>query len=240
MKQRIQMIGVLFTVASAGLAMGCGCSSESSRLAPVREVIIDQPQCAIERPVAVREFTTCVTESGSGFNFWSPFRAVGSVISAPFVAVGHALSPSDRYAEPVGERLGGYTSYPDVAYQQERSIRYSQRLMPVGERFTTTRIIHREPILQPVGERFITVKRYHQTMSPVGERYKSTRIIHKNTLLQPVGKWSTMSTAKHHKKMLKPVGEQLTGKSIHSKTLLKPMDKKRATSEKQQATNKLM
>lgn len=218
MKQRIQWIGSLFTIASAGVALGCGCAVERTRLAPVREVIVQQPrcemvrpQCVIVRPAPVAESTTCLREPGTGFNLWTPFRTVGRVISAPFVAVGHALSP-DRTIEPVGE-LG---DYPTVTYRRELSSSYSnQALMPVGERVIVRRsilqpvgeqvIVHRT--LQPVGERFITERRYRPSMlTPVGERYWSEQRYHK-THLRPVGE-RFIFEKRYHKTHLRPVGEQ--------------------------------
>jgi len=190
MKPRIQWIAALFTAASAGLAFGafgCGYSTETIRLAPVREMVVEQP---------------------SSLSWGTPFHAVGSVISAPFVALGNAFSPSVRYVEPVGERL----TYP-VTYHRTWVSRQSTMLMPVGERFTTVKtvkIIRSKTLLKPVGERFITVKHHHKTMlKPVGERFTTVKIIRsKRLLLEPVGE--RITTIKYIKMapVLEPVGER--------------------------------
>lgn len=184
MKLGIQWIAALATVASAGLASGCGYSSESVRIAPVRELIVEQPSTP---------------------NWGTPFHVVGGLISAPFVALGNAFTPSDRVVEPVGERL----TYSTATYQHRWSSRSSSTmLMPVGERFTTVKIIRSKPLLKPVGERFITVKRHHKTMlKPVGERFITVKRYHK-TLLEPVGE--RITTIKYIKMapVLEPVGER--------------------------------
>jgi len=169
MKQRIPLLTALVAVASTGMALGCGCST--TRLTPVRELIVQQP-------------STCLMETRSSVDWGAPFRAVGSVISAPFVAIGSALSPSERYVEPVGERLV-YT----------RPLYRSTTLMPVGERFTTVKIIRSRTLLEPVGERFIITKKhcYSKSLKPVGERLLIT---------------------KHHTKMLKPVGEKFISHKV--------------------------
>ena len=184
MKQRIPLLTALVAVASTGIALGCGCSS--TRLAPVRELIVQQP-------------STCLMETRSTVDWGAPFRAVGSVISAPFVAIGSAFSPSERYVEPVGERL----VYTRPLYYR------STTLMPVGERFTTVKIIRSRTLLEPVGERFIITKKhcYSKSLKPVGERFLIT---------------------KHHTKMLKPVGEKL----ITHKVMLKPGQNLRVYSQK--------
>jgi len=178
MKPRISCMAALLTVASTGIAMGFGCSYETTRIEPVREVIIQQP-------------STYVMESRTTLDWGAPFRAVGGIVSAPFVALGSAFSPSERYVEPVGER------------------------------FTTVRIIRHRTMLEPVGERFVTVKRYHKTLlMPVGERLITVKRYHKATL-RPVGE--KFIIWKHHQKaMLKPVGE----KTSIQKTSLKWSPKK--------------
>jgi len=182
MKRRIQWIAALFTAASAGLAMGYSCSSETLLLTPVRErIIVEQP---------------------SSLNWGTPFHALGSVVSAPFVALGNAFSgPSVRYVEPVGERL---TTYQRTWVTQ----RSSTMLMPVGERFTTVKIIRSKPLLQPVGERFIIVKHHKTMLKPVGERFLK---------------------GKHHKMLLKPVGERFTTVTRYQKVLLEPVGEKITT-----------
>ena len=224
MKQRIPLIGALLTVASAGLAMGCGCASERPRLAPVREMIVERSQCVVEkqqcivqRPLAVREYT-CAAESRPDFG--APFRTIGHVFSAPFIALGNAFSPSDRYIAPVGERFGNYST---VEYEKVRTIHTRRMLRPVGERFITSQVILTEPDLQPVGERFITVKRYHKAkLHPVGERSMLWKSYHKTTL-KPVGERS-ITLKRYQKAKLQPVGEQFI--SGQRKVMLKQQQKK--------------
>ena len=206
MKQRIPMIAALMTVASAGVALGCGCSSQSVRLQPVREII-------------VQKSSTCVMEPQSSVDWGAPFRTVGNVISAPFVAIGNAFTPSERYVAPVGERF--VTTYPTY---RERLVYESPTLMPVGERFTTVKIIRHRTLLQPVGERFIITKRYYKTtLRPVGERFT---VVRHHKMLKPVGE--KFIIVKHHK-MLKPVGEQLTTEKRYHKTMLKPVGQHQTT-----------
>ena len=179
--KKIQWIVALFTAASAGLAMGYdSCYTETLRLAPVRErMIVEQP---------------------SSVNWGTPFHVVGNVISAPFVALGNALSP--RYVEPVGERL----TYPVTTYHRTWVTRQSM-LLPVGERFTTVKIIRSKTL--PVGERFITVKHHHKTMlKPVGERFKTVKIIRSKTMLEPVGERITTIKYIRMAPVLEPVGER--------------------------------
>lgn len=130
MKPRIQWVATLVIAASAGMAFGCGCPT---RLAPVRERFV---------------------EERSTLDWGAPFRTVGTVISAPFVALGDALSPSDRYIEPVGERM---------TYRSTWTRSHTQTLMPVGERVVTVKHHHKR-MLKPVGERIIvrTTRVYSQ------------------------------------------------------------------------------
>ncbi len=178
MKSRLQWIVVLFTVVSTGMAMGYSCSTRY--VAPVRERIV------VEEP--------------SSLSWGTPFYAVGSVISAPFVALGNALSPS--YAEPVGERF-----YPTSTYHHAWIRPSETRLMPVGERFTTVKVIRSRPM--PVGERIITVRHhYHKTMlKPVGERFRTVKIVRTRTMLEPVGERTIIRTTRMMP-VLEPVGER--------------------------------
>ena len=190
MKQRIPILTALVAVASSGIAWGCGCSYHTTtRIEPVRELIVQQR-------------STCLMEPRSTVDWGAPFRFVGNVVSAPFVAIGSALSPSERYIEPVGERL----VYSRPVYQERWTSRHM--LLPVGERFTTVKIIRSRTLLEPVGERFLITKKHYtcKTLKPVGERF---------------------ITVKHHK-MLKPVGEKLT---TH-KVMLKPGQNIRIYSQK--------
>ena len=173
MKIGKQWIAALFMAASSGLAWGFVCSSETVLVSPVREYVVEQPSP----------------------NWGTPFHVIGNVISAPFVALGNAFSPSTRYVEPVGERFTTRTYY-------------HTRLMPVGERFTTVKIIRSRSALMPVGERFTTVKTYHKKMlKPVGERFITVKSHHK-AMLNPVGE--KITTIKYIKMtpVLEPVGER--------------------------------
>ena len=205
MKQKIHLITGLVTLASAGLAFGCGCSLEGPRLQPVREVIVQQQ-------------TTCAMESTSSLDWGAPFRTVGHVISAPFVAIGSAFSPSDRYVEPVGEQLTTCPGY----YQREYT---RTRLMPVGERFTTVKVI-REPMLQPVGERFTTVKviRHEPILEPVSEQILWRKHHHHIKVIKPVGE-RFISEKRYHRTMLHPVSERFTTEKRYHKTI-KPVGEK--------------
>ncbi len=179
-QQRIQCIAALFTIASAGLALGCGCSS--ARLEPVREVIVQQRS------------TTCLMEPSSTVDWGAPFRTIGHVIAAPFVALGSAFTPS--YTEPVAEQ----TYCPSYR---------STMLAPVGERFTTVKTIRTSTMLEPVGERFITERSYYRSTLPVGERTVIIKHHHHKKMLKPVGEQFT-SGKRYQKTMLKPVGEKHT------------------------------
>ena len=159
------------------------CYTETVRIAPVRETIVQQP---------------------SSIDWGTPFRAVGSVVSAPFVALGNALSP--RYVEPVGERL---ITYPRVSYYHPRVTSYSRStLMPVGERFTTVRVIRNGTMLEPVGERFVTLKHHKTMLKPIGERTTMKRHHHKKMMLKPVGERIITTTYIKRTPVLEPVGER--------------------------------
>lgn len=197
MKPRIPCIAAVITMASAGVAMAFYCPSE--RLEPVREVLV-QP-------------STCLMEPSTTLDWGAPFRTAGRVISAPFVALGSAFSPSERYVEPVGER-----------FTTVRIIRQRTVLEPVGEQCITLKRYHKT-LLQPVGEQFITVRRYHKTLlQPVGERFISVKRYHKATL-RPVGE-KTILWKHHQKAMLKPVGEQFKTQKYLKKPMLKPVGEK--------------
>ncbi len=210
---RIQLIGTLFTVASAGLAFGCGCSSETVRVRPVRECIIKQPSCIVERPLAVRELNTCPMPERR-LDLLAPFRTVGHIVSAPFVAVGRTFSPSDNYIAPVGERLDYDTFSYENQWAEPRT-----RLMPVGERFTTVRT-YRTSDLSPVGERYISVKKHHRMLRPVGEEFVTVKS-HRKAMLRPVGE-EFITVKGHRKAMLRPVGERtFSTKSYQHQKMLK-------------------
>ena len=232
MKQRMQWIAALFTAASASLAMagpgfgfyngGCACPSDRVvRLEPVREVIVKQQFLAVQRPLVVKQ-TTCLMEPRSSNLSWgTPFHAAGSVISAPFVALGNTFSPSR--VEPVGERLSSY----DNTWTRSSRVtwRSEPMLMPVGERFTTVKYIRSKPLLVPVGER-ITVKKIHhhkKMLKPVGERFTTVKTYHK-TILQPVGERFTTIRYIKTQPLLEPVGERvITTRRILMRPVLEPI-----------------
>ena len=139
---------------AASATVAFGCCYTTTRVQPVREMIVEQPS--------------------SSLDWGAPFRAVGNVVSAPFVALGNAFSPSDRYIEPVGERL----SYPVTTYRRTWMSR--SELRPVGERFTTVKIIRHKTVLEPVGEKITTIKyiKMAPVLEPVGERtiIRTTRV----------------------------------------------------------------
>jgi len=203
MKQRIQLLSVVLTVASTGLAFGCGCSSGVSRVQPVRELIIEKPSYTLA-PVAER-VTTCSTVTYQN-------KCIGSDLML--------LPIGDRYRTwktahdamfapaPVGERV-----IIEKSYQ-------SEMLPPVSEQLITVKTYHKT-LLKPVGERIIIEKSYHKGMiRPVGERFttlKSHRVI-----LKPVGERS-LHVKGYHKTMLKPVGEKGTIIKSQKVWLKKPM-----------------
>lgn len=212
MKLTKYLIGTLFTVVSAGLAFGCGCSTQSARLEPVREMTI-------------RESSTCLAEPARKFDFWAPFQKAGHVISTPFVAMGRAFSPSDSDLAPVGERLD-----PTIVTYETSSLR-SKALIPVGERITTIRTkTYKTVDLQPVGERVIVRRDFCPSdLPPVSER-----ILIRNSCpspdLQPVGELLVLKKSGYYKTHLQPVGERhLVVKKIHHQKMLKPVGEKRFT-----------
>lgn len=215
MKQKVQWIVGLFTIASTGLALGCGCASERPRLQPVREVIIQQQ-------------TTCAMEPTSRLDWGAPFRTVGHVISAPFVAIGNAFTPSERYTEPVGERLMTCPGYYERSYT-------STRLMPVGEQYSTVRI-QRERILEPVSEQYTTVRIIQSNLLPVGERVKWVKKHHHHrTMIKPVGE-RFIYEKRFHQGRLQPTGERFIMEKRYHKTTLKPVGEKKTIQKSYQKT----
>ncbi|MEI6561034.1 MAG: hypothetical protein WCO68_03000 [Verrucomicrobiota bacterium] len=228
MKQTTQWIAALFTVASAGLAMGCGCSTEKVRLEPVRERIVEQKICAIQQPILISR-TSYVTETPSR-TFWvapskeNPAYVIGNVFTAPFRAItGRSLGEPDvlssynyreRLLEPVGERFTTMKSTSCNCAKKHCMTKkvtfHSQTLLPVGERLTTVKVIRTTPLLQPVGEQCMDLKVVHvkPVLMPGGEQCSNLRIIHSKPLLMPVGE--KISTIRYLKMqpVLAPVGEQ--------------------------------
>jgi len=205
MKQTTQWIAALFMVASAGLAMGCGCSSGNVRLEPVREQFIQSNTCAVQQPVLINR-TSYVTETPSR-TFWvapskeNPAYVIGNVFTAPFRALtGRSLGQPDIVAsynysesllEPVGERIVTKTSLKcGKKHHMLKKVTFHSEsmLMPVGERLTNVKVIRTTPLLMPVGEQLTTVKIIHKPLLvPVGERITTIRHIEMQPVLQPVG-----------------------------------------------------
>ena len=189
-------MAAIVVAASASLATaepyysssGCGCLEKKIvRLQPVREMVVERRLYTVERPLPVGE-STCLMEPRTTVDWGAPFRTVGHVVSAPFIALGNAFSPSEQVIEPVGERFNTVTTYSTVTYRHKKHLtKWNEpMLMPVGERFTTVKIIRHKKMLEPVGERFTTVKVIHHKrfLEPVGER---TIIVRKTQILEPVG-----------------------------------------------------
>jgi len=142
MNYKTQCLAVLFTTASAALAMACGPTYSCTRLAPVRERVI---------------MDSCPYSSYSTWSEPSPSlgSAIGSVITAPFRLVGGTLVWT-------GRALGGGFNPAPVG---ERVIITKRSMSPVGERFITTqRFHHRRHMLRPVGEKTIVKK--HTFLKP--------------------------------------------------------------------------
>lgn len=201
----MQWIAALFTAASATLALagpgstiygpygadgtygGFGPYSRCLRLEPVGERVIEQ-RVVYSRP-------SCAMNSCAWSEPSTPGQVLGNVITAPFRLVGSGLSWT-------GRTLSG----------QPAVIGYRDNLEPVGERFTTVRVIRHRQILEPVGERFTTVRviRSQPMLEPVGERFTTVRVIRHKTILQPVGERFTTVKVIRHKGMLEPIGEKVT------------------------------
>lgn len=189
MKQRIQLVAILFTVASAGLAFGCGCSSEKVRLQPVREQIIERNVCPVSQPV-VASRTAYVPECPSCY--WvppstsSPGYVIGNVLTAPFrLITGRSLGQPDvvksyTYSEPVGKRITTVTSHStthitNCGMTKKVTLHSESMLMPVGEQLTNVKVIRTKPLMEPVGEQITTIR--HVEMKPVLEPVSERTII---------------------------------------------------------------
>ena len=238
MKQKTQWIAALFTVASAGLALGCGCSMENVRLEPVRERIIQQNTCAIQQPILINR-TSYVTETPSR-SFWvapskeNPAYVISNVFTAPFRAItGRSLGQPDvlatynfreRLLEPVGERFTTVKSTScDLRKKHcltKKVTLHKELLMPVGERFTTVKMIRTTPLLTPVGEQYSSMKFVESKplLMPVGEQCSSLKVIHSNALLTPVGEKITTIRYLKMEPVLEPVGER----TIITRTYVNP------------------
>jgi len=211
MKQRTKWIVAVITAASASWAMagpGYACGG-CSNLIPVREQIVERNLCYVQQPVMIKR-TTCVLESSPRV-VWSepsnPGHVIGSVVSAPFRLVGNSLAWT-------GSTISG-----------DPYVRSSEFIEPVGERFTTVKVIRSRPLLQPVGEKITTVtttKKIHHKkhmlkkvtyfsspmLMPVGERVTTVKILHSKTLLEPVGEKITTTRYLKMRPVLEPVGER--------------------------------
>ena len=189
--------------------MGCGCSSERVRLEPVREQIIQTNDCSVQQPVLINR-TSYVTETPSR-TFWvapsreNPAYVIGNVLTAPFRALtGRSLGEPDvlssyNYAEPVGERITTVTSLKCGKHHMLKKVTLHRdsMLMPVGERYTTVKVIRTKPLLMPVGERFTTVRVIHKPLlQPVGERVTIIRRIQMKPVLEPVGERTILRTTR--------------------------------------------
>ena len=215
--------------------LNCGYYSE--RLQPVREQIVERKITYVQQPVMIKRTTTCVMEPRSAY--WSepvsPVAAVGNVIAAPFRLIGSGLAWTGRtlsggepayvgssraYIEPVGEQVTTVTTQSTMHHKYllrkhhlRKSLSYrSEVLMPVGERFTTTKVI-RSRTLEPVGERFTTMKvvRTRPILEPVGERFTTVKVIHTRPVLKPVGE--RIITTRHIR--MEPVGERVILRRIY-------------------------
>lgn len=178
MKARIQLVAVLFSVASAGLAMGCGCASERVRLEPVREQIVQTSACPVRQPVLshrtayVPECPSCRWVPPSTSN---PAYAIGNFVTAPFRFItGRSLGQPDvvrsyTYSEPAAQRVVTTTRakrhYNKCGQPTGKvTIIKDSMLEPVGERLTTVKVIRTKPmpvaescpiLAEPVAERTI-------------------------------------------------------------------------------------
>jgi len=194
MKHSIQLVAVLFTVASAGMAFGCGCSSTKVRVEPVREQIIQSSSCNISQPI-VSSRTTYVPECPSCY--WVPPKtdnaayAIGNVLTAPLrLVTGRSLGQPDvvsthSYLEPVGEKITKVTTsskrhFTKCGMTKKVTIRSESMLAPVGEQLTTVKVIRTKPMLMPVAEQITTVR--HIEMQPVLEPVSERVIIRRAPL----------------------------------------------------------
>jgi len=195
MKKRILLLAALFVAGSAGLAMGCGCSSAKVRLEPVREQIIAPTTCAIQQPV-ISHRTVYVPECSSCY--WvppstsHPAYVIGNVLTAPFRWVtGRSLGQPDIVrsydsVEPVGEKLTTITTMKTSHFNR------------CGDRLWTKKVTISDSMLAPVGERLTTVKviRLKPMTMPVAENLTTCRSIDMQPVLQPVGEKTVIKTTK--------------------------------------------
>ena len=235
MKQRMQWIAALVMAASSGLALaGPGCGDclymlKTARIEPVREIIVQRSLCTVQQPLVIKQESRYLMESPSRLT-WSepatPFHAIGNVVAAPFRLVGNGvawtgrqLSGSNELIEPqpayVGERLTTVTTLSKKSIHHKKhhmsktvTYRSDSMLLPVGERFTTVKVIRSKPLLEPVGERFTTVRviRSKPLLMPVGEKITTIRTIKMRPVLEPVGERTIIRTSRVFVKPLNSCG----------------------------------
>lgn len=239
MKQNCKWIAALFTAASATLAFGCGfggCGYTSYRAAPVGERVVytqTYPGYYYNSPSPGQVLGNVITAPFrlvGGALSWTGQALSGQpgylepvgeryttvhVIRQPAMIepVGERVTiiRHRTILEPVGERwvsggcnTCGLSSFNRCGYSSCNSC------MPVGERFTTVRVI-RHRMMEPVGERFITTRVIHHRtiLQPVGEKFTTVKVFRHGEMLSPIGERYT-KVIKHHRKtvMLRPVGER--------------------------------
>lgn len=239
MKQRIQCIAALFMAMSAGMASagpgsgpwgpfgtsgaygGYGPYAQrvSCDLEPVREVIMIRPTCIVQPRVIVRE-SSCLMESPR--TTWRPLNTIGNVVSTPFRAVGSTLAWT-------GRTLSGERAY--VA-SQPTYLGSRTYLAPVGERFTTTKVISSKRMLLPVGEKITTVTTYKKSFTHhkwSKKHHLSKSITYRSSSLLPVGEKITTVKYLHSKRMLQPVGERITTVKTYRSGWLQPVGERITT-----------
>ena len=189
-------MAILITVASTTVAMGCGCSSERVRVAPIREQIVSNtcmPQPAVTcQPIAATKRTVYVPESSSCYwvppSTTTPGYVIGNFFTAPFRWItGRSLGQPDivsshRYSELSTARVTTMTTKRISSPCGLKEITHkSTMLAPVGERITDVKVIKTTPMLQPVCEQMPTIHRVEvkTVLKPVAERtiIQTTRIM---------------------------------------------------------------
>lgn len=254
MKQSIQWIAAMIMAASSGLALagpGCGdCSYmlKTARIEPVREIIVQRSLCTVQQPLIIKEESKCLMGSPSRLT-WNdaatPFHALGNVAAAPFRMVGSGIAWTGRQfsgpsevieSQPayVGERfttitkVSKKTTHHKKHHMLYKKVTYSSSpaLLPVGERFTTVKVIRSKPLLEPVGEKITTVRviRNQPLLMPVGERFTTVRVIRSQPLLMPVGERFTTVKVIRTQPLLMPVGEKITTiRTLKLRPVLEPV-----------------
>lgn len=194
MKLRIQWLAVLITVASAGWAMGCGCS----RVAPVRELSYSSAQlqpvgeltsysCAKLEPIRERviERNTCAIPTSRTTVYkpeCSSCRWVSPDKNHPAYVIGNVLTAPFRFI--TGRELGQPDvvrtyNYSEPAAHQVTTVTNVKRHVNKCGQLTGKVTITKNAMLEPVGERLTTVKviRLKPMPMPVAEPPVCERII---------------------------------------------------------------